>query len=107
MKSFAASKGEIMAKRTILAVVCVVLSVHATAWGQGPGYALQGPYGPYGPPAGPWPGGPGVMMPGEMPQGAMPPGAMQPEQMQAGPAGEAESGDGPCCGNSCIPSWEF
>ena len=39
MKKFGASKGEIMAKRTFFAIVCVVLSVHATAWGQGPGYA--------------------------------------------------------------------
>ena len=64
MKSLGASKGEIMAKRTFFAIVCVVLSVHATAWGQGPGYALQGPYGP---PAGPWAGGPGGMRPASMP----------------------------------------
>ncbi len=106
-----------MAKKTFFAVLCVVLSIHAAAWGQGPGYALQGPYGP---PAGPWTGGLGVVQasyqPGAMPPGAMPPGmmpgglppaAVQPEPMQTAPEGVAGTGNCPCCADQCIPSWEF
>ena len=87
-----------MAKRSFFAFVCVVLSVHATAWGQGPGYALQGPYGP---PAGPWAGGPGVVQ-----------AAYQSEALQAGPAPQmAPEGtatyDACCSCDPRIPAWEF
>ncbi len=98
-----------MAKKTFLAIVCVVLSVHATAWGQGPGYALQGPYGP---PAGPWAGGPGVMQAAYQ-QGPMQAGPMMPggPMMQPGPMpqpAEAVAAGDPCCAcNQTIPNWEF
>ena len=74
-----ASKGEIMAKRVFFAIACVVLSVHATAWGQGPGYASRVRYGSS---AGPWGGGPGVMQASY--QQALQPGPMQAGPMQAG-----------------------
>ena len=85
-----------MAKRTFFVIVCVVLSVSATAWAQGPGYALQGPYGP---PAGPWVGGPGEAQ------------AAQPGAMQAGPAPQSAAnvvamGDPCCVDNQPIPKWE-
>ena len=92
-----------MAKRGFFAIVCVVLSIHATAWGQGPGY---GPQGPYGPPAGPWAVGPGSapgVVPANFQQGPMQAGpAMQP------PCEGVATGD-PCCA-ACqqgIPCWEF
>ena len=94
-----------MAQRTFFAIACVVLSVHAAAWGQGPGYSLQGPYGPYGPPAGPWGGGTGVMQAAYQ-QGPMQAGPMQPGPMQAGPMQGPMLGSGPqaaeaTCGAGC------
>ncbi len=108
-----------MAQRTFFAIMCVVLTVHATAWGQGPGYAQ----GPYGPPAGPWASGPvqasyqsGPSQPETiqsgpmMQQGPM----MQPGPMQPGPVyqpGEAMcdpscAGNSCCAGNQCASQWE-
>src|SRR5208282_6470480 len=120
MNCLGASKGEIMAKRTFFAIAFVVLSAHAVAWAQGPGYALQGPYGP---PASPWAGGqgggpvvvqaayqPGMMQPGTMQGGPMQPGMMQ-GPMPSGPGPQPMTdavgpGD-PCivCGQG-IPQFE-
>ena len=105
-----ASKGEIMAKSTFFAIAVVVLSAHAAAWAQGPGYALQGPYGQ---PAGPWSGGPNggpgmvpaayqqaMMQPGMMQGGPMQPGMMQgPMQQDAGAAADGRSR--PTFGDPC------
>ena len=74
-----------MAKRAFFAIACLFLSVHATAWGQGP--MQQGPMQQ------------GPMMPGPMPQSA----------------GEAMATGDPCAGgnqpscacNQGIPEWEF
>ena len=100
MKSLGASKGEIMAKRSFFAIVCVVLSIHATAWGQGPGY---GPQGPYGPPAGPWAGvAPAV----RSRRCRCSRGPMQPGPMQAGPAMQpARAAEAVATGDPCL-SWQ-
>jgi hypothetical protein len=102
MESFGAFKGETMAKRTFFAIVCAVLSIHATAWGQGSGYALQGPSG------GPWAGGPGEGMGASPYQPAgMQSGPLQPEPVPQPAAGGAMMGDPCCVGNQGIPQWEF